>query len=173
VIHGQIVRPCRRAKCNRGKVGLRAAVTGPRDELDDLRTHENPSHTAIATRPASESDIKYAVMLSPCPCVNQMCGMVAYQATISGANPIPGAICMADRRGGAACGRGRGPRRAPARSRVPANEGSDGNALARRLATMRGGMWRPELRSPSDSKSPRPISLAAGSKILAMMSICR
>jgi len=33
-----------------------------------------------------------------------MCGMIAYQATISGANLIlPGAIRMADRRGRAAC----------------------------------------------------------------------
>jgi hypothetical protein len=31
--------------------------------LDDLCTHENASHTAIVTRPASEIDIKYAVML--------------------------------------------------------------------------------------------------------------
>jgi hypothetical protein len=31
--------------------------------LDDLCTHENASPTAIATRPARESDIKYEVML--------------------------------------------------------------------------------------------------------------
>jgi hypothetical protein len=31
--------------------------------LDDLCTHENASHAAIVTRPARESDIKYAVML--------------------------------------------------------------------------------------------------------------
>src|SRR5258705_12437763 len=38
-----------------------------------------------------------------------MCGMIAYQATISGANLIlPRAIRMADRRGRAACGRGPG-----------------------------------------------------------------
>jgi hypothetical protein len=36
-----------------------------------------------------------------------MCGMIAYQAIISGANPIPpSAIRMTDRRGGAACERG-------------------------------------------------------------------
>src|SRR6266852_9916356 len=38
-----------------------------------------------------------------------MCGMIAYQATISGANLILlGAIRMADRRGRAACERGPG-----------------------------------------------------------------
>jgi len=58
-----------------------------------------------------------------------MCGMIAFRAIISGANPIPpGAIRMADRRGGAAGGRGPLPRRVPARSRVRANEGSDGSS---------------------------------------------
>ncbi len=57
-------------------------------------------------------------------------GMIVYQAIISGANPIPpGAIRMADRRGGAAGERGVGPRRMPARSRVPANK-----RLGRQLA---------------------------------------
>jgi len=38
--------------------------------------------------------------------INQICGMIAYQAIISGANPIPpGAIRMVDRCGGAAGGR--------------------------------------------------------------------
>ena len=32
------------------------------DELNDFCAHENPSHTAIATRPANASEIKYAVM---------------------------------------------------------------------------------------------------------------
>jgi len=35
---------------------------GPRGELNDLCTHERPSYTAIAIRPANESDIRYAVM---------------------------------------------------------------------------------------------------------------
>jgi hypothetical protein len=39
------------------------AYDWPRDELNDLCTHESPSHTAIAIRPANESDIRYAVML--------------------------------------------------------------------------------------------------------------
>jgi len=43
----------------------------------------------------------------PKPGMKQMCGMIAYRATISGANPIsPSAIRVADRRGEAACGRG-------------------------------------------------------------------
>jgi hypothetical protein len=32
-------------------------------ELNDFHTHENSSHTASAIRPASASDIRYAVML--------------------------------------------------------------------------------------------------------------
>jgi hypothetical protein len=33
-------------------------------ELNGLRAHENPSHTAIAISPTNESDIRYAVMLA-------------------------------------------------------------------------------------------------------------
>jgi hypothetical protein len=62
MIHGEIVGPCHRAKYDGGKVcPLGFAVRAY--ELDDLCTHENASHTAIVTRPARESDIKYAVML--------------------------------------------------------------------------------------------------------------
>jgi hypothetical protein len=39
-------------------------VIGARDESNDLCAHENPSQAAIATTPANESDIKYAVMLA-------------------------------------------------------------------------------------------------------------
>jgi hypothetical protein len=51
-------------------------VTWPRHEMSDLGAHENPSHTAIATRPANASDIRYAVMLpsryhSSCHCEEQ------------------------------------------------------------------------------------------------------
>jgi len=75
--------------------------------------------------------------------MNQRCGMIAYQAIISGANPIPpGAIRMADRRGGAAGERGLGPRRVPARSRVPAKKGSDGSSLATLRQRRVGRMWR-------------------------------
>ena len=123
-------------------------VTWPRHEMSDLGAHENPSHTAIATRPTNASDIRYAVMLpsryhSSCHCEEQsdeaiqqraesgfalrslstrtfmrpvggqrrfkICGMIAYHAIISGANPIPpGAIRGTDRCGGAARGRGLG-----------------------------------------------------------------
>ncbi len=71
---------------------------GTRDEPDDLRAHAGPSHTAIATRPATASAIKYTVMPAS-SAVNQLCGMIAVLAIISGANPIPpSAIRMADRR---------------------------------------------------------------------------
>lgn len=62
VIHDEIVRPPRRPQCDEGKSALLAVVARPRDEPDDLGAHENPSHTAIATRPANASDIRYAVM---------------------------------------------------------------------------------------------------------------
>src|SRR5260370_42209955 len=52
--HGQIVRLCRRTKCNRGKDSLVAALVWRRDELNDLGTHESPSHTAIAIKPTRE-----------------------------------------------------------------------------------------------------------------------
>jgi hypothetical protein len=42
---------------------LFAAVVWTRDEPDDLAAHDNPSTTAMATRPISASDIRYAVML--------------------------------------------------------------------------------------------------------------
>src|SRR6266404_9094621 len=87
-----------------------------------------------ATKQSSDKP-GYALLRGAChraaPCADplarnddlKICGMVAYQAIISGANPIPpSAIQMADRRGGAAGERGFRPRRLPARSRVPANK---------------------------------------------------
>jgi len=47
-----------------GKNSLVAALVWRRDELNDLGTHESPSHTAIAIKPTRESDIRYAVMLT-------------------------------------------------------------------------------------------------------------
>jgi hypothetical protein len=47
-----------------GKIGLLAIVLRAANELNDLCAQENPSHTAIATRPTSESDIRYAAMLA-------------------------------------------------------------------------------------------------------------
>jgi hypothetical protein len=41
----------------------------------------------MATSPAKESDIKYAVMTAFL-CMNQICGMIAVDAIISGANRI-------------------------------------------------------------------------------------
>jgi hypothetical protein len=40
---------------------LLAIVLLAANELNDFCAQENPSHTAIATRPASASDIRYAV----------------------------------------------------------------------------------------------------------------
>ena len=65
MIHGEVVRPDRRPKCRGSVVGPASAVFA-RDELDDLGTHENPSHNANAIRPASASEIKYAV-IPACP----------------------------------------------------------------------------------------------------------
>ena len=87
------------------EIGLLAIVLRAANELNDLSAQENPSHTAIATRPASASEIRYTVMLASL--VESNVRHDAYQAIISGANPIPpSAIRMADRRGGAACERG-------------------------------------------------------------------
>jgi hypothetical protein len=62
MIHDEIVTPCHRAERNGGKIGLLAVGPWAADELNDLCAHENSSHTAITTRPANASDIKYAVM---------------------------------------------------------------------------------------------------------------
>jgi hypothetical protein len=47
------------------KIGLLAPVIQARNELDDLRAHANASHAAMAIRPVSASDIKYAVIGFP------------------------------------------------------------------------------------------------------------
>jgi hypothetical protein len=39
-----------------------AIATRRWNEMNDFCAHENPSHTAIATRPAKASDIRYTVM---------------------------------------------------------------------------------------------------------------
>jgi hypothetical protein len=86
------------------------------------------------------------------PRVNKICGMIA-DAIISGANPIPGAIRFADRRGGAACGRGLG-------------HGPRAGTFAR------AGQSRFLIKGQK-TKSPQPTSMATGSKPFAMMAICR
>jgi hypothetical protein len=40
-------------------------MAGPWNELDDVGIHERSSHTAIAIRPASASEIRYAVIGFP------------------------------------------------------------------------------------------------------------
>ena len=70
---------------------------GPRNELDDFGAHESPSHTAIATRPANASEIRYAVIGSLSE-MNEMCGMIAWRDHFR-REPYPWSY-------GAACGRG-------------------------------------------------------------------
>ena len=70
-------------------------VPGAWDELDDVGTQSGSSHIAIAIRPISASDIRYAVIdLSS----EKKCAADRGDAIISGANRIPAA--------GAACGCG-------------------------------------------------------------------
>jgi hypothetical protein len=58
MIHGEMVRP----KKDSDSVFRSASAARPRDELNDRRAHEYLSHSAIATRPASASEIRYTVM---------------------------------------------------------------------------------------------------------------
>lgn len=62
MIHDEIVQPFHRAKGNSRKIRWLAIVLWTADELNDLCAHENPSHTAIVTRPANTSEIRYAVI---------------------------------------------------------------------------------------------------------------
>jgi hypothetical protein len=64
MVHGQIVAPRQRSKCNGRKIGFPATMLRATNELNDFCAHENPSHTAMATSPTNASDIKYAVMLT-------------------------------------------------------------------------------------------------------------
>ncbi|MGH6711348.1 MAG: hypothetical protein ACREEK_20540 [Bradyrhizobium sp.] len=49
-------------ECDGRKICLFVIVPGPRDKLDDVCTHWGSSHIAIAIRPISASDIRYAVI---------------------------------------------------------------------------------------------------------------
>jgi hypothetical protein len=44
------------------KIRLIGNIPGTRDELDNISTHEDSSHVAIAIRPINASDIRYAVI---------------------------------------------------------------------------------------------------------------
>jgi hypothetical protein len=66
VIHGEIV------QLNAGsrlveKFRPPVSAAGARDEWNDFCAHENPSHRTIATRPASASEIRHAVMAACSP----------------------------------------------------------------------------------------------------------
>jgi len=88
LLHDEIVRLNHRPKRDRRKIRRLATAIGSRNKSNDVCAHDNPSQTAIATSPATASDIRYAVIrfLSQ---VNKMRGMTAIGAIISGANPIP------------------------------------------------------------------------------------
>jgi hypothetical protein len=62
MVHREIIGRYRRAEYDGRKISRLAVGFRARDELDDFCAHESPSHSAMATRPASESEIKYAVM---------------------------------------------------------------------------------------------------------------
>jgi hypothetical protein len=49
-------------KCYGGKIRRVTATTRTRNEADDVCAHDIPSHTAIATRNTSASEIRYAVI---------------------------------------------------------------------------------------------------------------
>jgi hypothetical protein len=98
VIHGRIIGPNRVAKRDGRKIGLLALALRARNEADDFCTHENPSHIAIAIRPASASEIKYAVIggsLLELSLRHDRKGQRSFRARTH----IP-------QNGGAACGRG-------------------------------------------------------------------
>jgi hypothetical protein len=52
----------RRAECDGRKIRLLAIVFRAQNEADDFCNHVNASHSARTIRPASASDIRYAVM---------------------------------------------------------------------------------------------------------------
>src|ERR1035438_5218175 len=102
MIHHEIFGPRRWPECDGGKVGWPTAVARTRNKPDDRCAHENPSHTAIATKPSSASDIRYTVMLLsltsswpgwgprlPRPCPEPG---IAKDETLSGRNKICGMI---------------------------------------------------------------------------------
>jgi hypothetical protein len=62
VIHRQVVGPPHRAKNGRPETGGLSFAIAAWNEWNDFRAHDNASHTAIATRPVRESDIRVAVM---------------------------------------------------------------------------------------------------------------
>ncbi|MBR1212582.1 hypothetical protein [Bradyrhizobium sp. JYMT SZCCT0180] len=143
-------------------------MPGARDELDDFGTHEGSSHSAIAIRPISASDIRYAVIGFS---LKIYARHDRWGAIISGANRIPDT--------GAACGRDLGH---AARRHVRARRLMMISRFGRRRARDASGDGRWELgrrdkRPPSDwkfqTKSPRRISPPGLCMIFAMMIFSR
>jgi hypothetical protein len=80
----------RQEKCYGRKIRrLAADATRARNEADDFRAHDIASHTAMATRNISASEIRYAVIHCLSSLKRKMRGMIADDTIISGANPIP------------------------------------------------------------------------------------
>ena len=130
------------------KIRLLAIVSRARNEADDFGTHANASHNAMAIRPASASDIRYAVMR-----ISLRRELNVRQ--IAGRRRSFGARTLSR-----AGGRGRGASAAPrsARSRVPAN-GAQLKWFGRRRAHDAGvgrrGVARRDMRPPSIRKIPK------------------
>ena len=169
MIHGEIVRPNGRPACG-GKVGQLSSTVRTRGECNDLGAHENPSHNAIAIRPAKASEIRYAVMpgssfeviVVSWPEPDQMRGMTArvrsFQArTLSlEGRPRAGAFARAGK----------------------IEKGSDGGARQGALRqALHGRLVRPaaavRFRNWDSKKPAASFPARAQFSIFAMMKICR
>jgi len=133
-----------RAKRYGWEIGLLTVMLGPRDELNDLCTHTNASHAAMAIRPASASDIKYVVIGFPSELnVRQIAHMRPF-----GARTLSLAY-------GAACGSGKvhaACRHVRACRLIGSHvTGSDDGAQTT-LKRQGWEMWRRGVRPPSDSR---------------------
>ena len=172
MIHGEIVRPNGWAGGG-GKVCPLDSRSRARNKSNDLCAHENPSHNAIATRPAKASEIRYAVMaggslfrvivvfwLSQ---LKQMRGMIAFARVISGANPIS----LNER-----------PRAGTFARAGKTERGSDGGARQGALRqALHGRLVRPadavRIRKSSNEKARDRFPGAGSILVLAMMKICQ
>jgi hypothetical protein len=141
MVPGEIVHD--RAERDGRKIRLLVIVPGPRDKLDDVGTHWGSSHTAIAIRPISASDIRYAVIGFS---LELNVRHDRWRAIISGANPYP---CT-----GAACSRdlGHAARRHVRARRLMMISGFERRRARDAPGDGRWEMRRRDKRPPSDSK---------------------
>src|SRR5882757_4745215 len=134
-----------------------------------FRHYANASHTAIATRPASASEMRYAVISLS---VNQMCGMIAARNHFR-REPYPST-------GGAACGGGlMAAPRAGAFARAGKTNAQRVRTAARlrRSGRVRGRMWRRDARAAVryaySMKKPAADFSARALEDFAMMPLCQ